>query len=600
MCGISGLITNHPLTTTERVKAKQLNVYLQHRGPDGEGWHEGKTCLLGMRRLSIIDVAGGNQPLYNENKTIVLLFNGEIYNYVELRQELMNKGHVFRTKSDGETICHLYEEKGITCINALRGMFAITLFDITANTIYLIRDRLGEKPIYYTKDNSVLIYASEFKALKSITASSNWSINPAAIDLFLHYQYIPEPTTMVNEVHKIPAAHYLKIDLNTLETSLQRYWDLNAAAPITSSNPAELVKQELLTIGNIIGRSDVPIGIALSGGVDSSAVAALVKYHNSNKDITHAFTVGYTGRPATDERQHAKKFAKQLGIKLHEIEIATPQFVQDFPRLIAAMDDPISDIAAYSIDQIMQTAHDQGIKVMLNGVGGDEFFWGYQWIADGVAKTLAQIKTGQQHELISYQAHPDFKYAQQRIPGILKSAIKAKIPKHTSDHFFSLSNTNNIPIQAISALCTTWLYPDIIALGDRLSMAHSIELRSPFLDHKLVELVLGLNKTQPDLWQQPSKQLLKKAMATLIPTEILSRPKQGFTPPSAEWYIAVVKRYSKLLLNGYLIKHDIISWLGYFKLITPHNQQQIVFLYKCIVLEIWCRINLAHQSINSI
>lgn len=595
MCGISGLVSRGALDQNDRAVAEQMNNCLSHRGPDGAGWYEANQVHLGMRRLSIIDVAGANQPLYNEDESIIVLFNGEIYNFVELRKELEERNHTFRTHGDGETVCHLYEEAGIDGLLKLRGMYAISLYDKKQNVLYLVRDRMSEKPIYYTTKNDRFYYSSEFKSVTKALGEDQLTLRPEAVDLFLHYQFIPEPMTMVKEVMKVPAGHYAKIALNTLQVEIKPYWQMLDSKPVTAT-PAEaanLVREELLYISDIIGRSDVPVGIALSGGLDSSTVAALVKHHNSNKDVTNAFTIGYAGRPNYDEREKAQKLSDELGITLHQIELTTKDFVADFPKLVAAMDDPIADIAAYSISRVMQAASEQGIRVMLNGIGADEIFWGYQWIADAVKKTQNQDAATQ---LAFYDTNPDYNLVEKKRKWLYPKKFAAQLPADNSSRYAKLVDPKNIPVSMMDVLASTWLFSNAVALSDRMSMRHSVELRSPFLDYKLVELAVGLNKVDQTLYSQPTKQLLKDAVKDFLPEEVLNRPKQGFRPPVEQWFAAVIWKYGRKLYGGSLMRHGVIDRKRLVYLFAATSAQQVFLQYKYVLLELWCRIYLDGQS----
>lgn len=600
MCGISGIVSTVPLTQGQRNTARSMNQCLDHRGPDGDGWYQSEHTQMGMRRLSIIDLAGANQPLYNEDKTIIVLFNGEIYNYVELRASLINKGHTFTTDGDGETINHLYEDEGIDGLLQLRGMYAISLFDTTKNIVYLIRDRMSEKPIYYMQKDDVVFYASEFKAIRKAVDESDLTLNPEAIDTFLHYQFVPEPMTMVKEIKKVPAAHYAKINLNTLNLEIVKYWDMLDSPAITTDHPAQLVCDEMVYISDIIGRSDVPVGIALSGGLDSSAVAALVKHHNSNKDITNAFTIGYEGQPIYDERKKAQLLADELGITLHQIELSAAEYVRDFKELVYAMDDPIADPAAYSISRVMKAASEKGIKVMLNGIGADEIFWGYQWISDAVTETKRRIASGDAEHIAFYDLNADYVFFDTVSSKLYTKAFVAQLPDDTNTRYAAIQTSNEPHIAMIERLCSTWLFSNAVALSDRLSMQHSIELRSPFLDYKLVELAVGLNKANPDIYTQPTKQILKDAVSKFLPKEVLQRNKQGFRPPMESWFTQVFEKYGGLLKNGYLMQHNVLNSRALWKLKWMRGQPALILRYKLLLLEIWCRTHLSVEKIDDL
>lgn len=370
MCGIAGAIAPEAATREMRSRVRSMNERLAHRGPDGEGdFHDGPVALA-MRRLSIIDLEGGQQPLFSEDRSIVLVANGEIYNYVELRSSLRSQGHQFRTGSDCEVIVHLYEQYGLDCVQHLRGMFAFAIWDSRLRRLVLARDRMGEKPLYLYLHDDVMYFASELKALMAAGVVP-FELEPAAIDLFFHYNYVPEPMTPIHGVRKLPAAHALVIDAKTGEQREWCYWRMEDA-PLVAGDPSEVIRNELEVISELIVRSDVPVGVALSGGLDSSAIAAMTarKYPG----VMQAFTVGYSGNSQYDEREDAKRFAQHLGMPLHEVILHPEALGAFFPELVYWLDDPIGDISAFGYYSVMRAAKAHGVSVMLQGHGGDELF----------------------------------------------------------------------------------------------------------------------------------------------------------------------------------------------------------------------------------
>jgi asparagine synthase (glutamine-hydrolysing) len=588
MCGISGLISQKNLSESDLAAAQRMNDTLFRRGPDGEGFYRDEKVALGMRRLSIIDIEGANQPLFGTSPDIVVLFNGEIYNYLELRKELENEGHRFKTDGDGEVIPHLYEKYGTEFVHRLRGMFAISLLDRRKRRLFLFRDRMGEKPIYYFKDGERFFYSSEMKSLLTVVPTSARRLSPEAVNLYLHYQFVPEPRTLVENIHKVPAGYFLELDLDKLDYELHQYWSLSECPPVECISPELEVRKKLDSIMKIIGRSDVPVGIALSGGLDSSAIAALFAHENRGRDLAHAFTVGYPGAPRNDERKNARELAASLGIPIEEIELKAREFIDYFPSLVADMDDPVADIAAYGIFSVMRAARLGGVKVLLNGVGADEIFWGYPWVARGVDEE--RKSSGRS----LYDANRDFVFASDQVRRLHPQRVQAAM-KNTELHAVStVSEKVNPSVKIMDLLVKGWLFADPVALGDRLSMRNSIELRSPFLDHELVELMVGLNKTYPDLYRQPAKKLLKDAVRGLVPEDVLIRPKQGFTPPAARWRLGVLWKYGRRIWCGYLVRNQIISRSGLVRLFLPTWKWKlpyaplVSYLYKLLVLEIWC------------
>lgn len=653
MCGIIGVFSKSPFNDT------YLNNHLQlltHRGSDDYGVWEDDYIRLGHTRLSILDLSPlGHQPMSYQNKRYWITFNGEIYNYLEIKQELINFGHQFISNSDTEVLLIAYVQWGISCLDKLRGMFAFGIWDKHQKEFFIARDRIGEKPLYYTYDKDKFYFASELKALISLLPNLP-TLDAAAIDLYLHYQYVPEPLTPLNGIYKLQAAHYLLLDCNqsafTNTNVVQTaYWNLSDIPPITGE-PISLIREELDRTIALTLRSDVPIGIALSGGIDSGAIASLAapKY----KDTLQAFSIGYPNRPAYDERDNAKELAQSLNLPFHEVELSTKDFVDFFPSLVAASDDPVADIAAYGHYAVMNAASKHGIKVMLSGIGGDELFWGYSWTQRAVKLTaqklnilnflrssnqssqiILQILQGlfsgiskasdtelynrlaNSHKLpkslraiFSYLLElsfidpayplqaiyqnqiPDFRIYNQLSGEIYTKEFAAKIPLRNAYRPFQLpKNTiKDLPIQICQILFDTWLASNCLALGDRLSMASSVELRLPLLDYKLIELVMGLRQVYPDHALE-SKSWLKSALKDILPNTVLSRKKQGFQPPTDEWINAVIHRYGHWLDNGYLINLGVFDKKHMNQLLetfTSSGKYRFI-IYKILILETWYR-----------
>jgi asparagine synthase (glutamine-hydrolysing) len=380
MCGIIGVVASCAADRGAAIeKALQL---MHHRGPDDRGVWVDDSIMLGHTRLSILDLSPlGHQPMTDRSARFAITFNGEIYNYLELRQELIELGHQFLSKTDTEVLLAAYIEWGNSCLQRLQGMFAFAIWDKVAKTLFLARDRTGEKPLYYYLRDRTFYFGSELRALVSLLPKVP-DLDPAAIDAYLHYQFVPEPRTPLVGIEKLPAAHYLLIKSPELEILPQRYWSLENIAPI-EGDPVTLIRQQLDRTIELTLRSDVPVGVSLSGGIDSGGIASLAapKY----RDTLQAFSVGYPDRPAFDERRKAEKLAKQLGLPFYEVELKTAELVDLFPDLISMSDDPVADIAAYGHYAVSKLAADRNVKVVLGGIGGDELFWGYAWCAESVS-----------------------------------------------------------------------------------------------------------------------------------------------------------------------------------------------------------------------
>ena len=573
---------------------------------------------MGMRRLSIIDLQGGWQPLYNEDKSLALIINGEIYNFIELTDELKGRGHAFSTRSDGEVILHLYEEEGIRCLRHLRGMFAFALVDQARRKVFLVRDRMGEKPLYLHETADAIYFASEIKSLLS-SGRVPFELDAPAVNDYFHYQYVPEPKTPLKAVRKLPRAHYLEIKLGDWKAEETKYWDMEAATPV-EGDPVALVRSELDHLCKLIIRSDVPVGVALSGGLDSSAIAALAA--NKYPGTMHAFSVGYPGRPANDERNDAKTLADMLEMPFHEIELETADLVNNFEKMNFQRDDAIADIAGCGYYSVSKAAREHGVPVLLQGQGGDEMFWGYGWVKDAAEASDRKIgrvseprslrrflersfkavlgkgrkasSLNHRYRPVFHELAPDFRMALTDARNYYTDSFLHALGEASAYDLYTLDQPwKHSDILITRLICDTYLLENGIAQGDRLSMASSVELRLPFVDYKLVELVIGLRKSyqdDPDYRRFP-KPWLRGAMKGILPDFIIQRPKQGFSPPVVEWHNALFKTYGKYLDGGFLVQARVLTEeagatlaSGVFPrgAITPMS-------FKALVLEIWCR-----------
>lgn len=349
MCGISGVIAETDLDPGDIALLERVNARLVHRGPNSDGLYREGPVAIAMRRLAIIDLAGGDQPLFTEDRSKILVCNGEIYNHKELRSGLLKAGHRLGSHSDVETILHLYEERGRRAVEALDGMYAFALWDRTRKALLLGRDRLGEKPLYLWRDRrgdgaARLWFASELRALLEVIPPSERRLSKLAFSQFMTFQYLVEPVTPLEGVTQLPPAHVLEVTPQSLDARPQPYWSLFRLPANVEKDPVGLVRAALDTACQRMGSADVPVGVALSGGIDSSLVAALTARHYPGQ--IQAFSVGYPGRPATDERGIAERFARRIGIPFTSVELDTGNIAADFPALVTAMDTPVGDIAA--------------------------------------------------------------------------------------------------------------------------------------------------------------------------------------------------------------------------------------------------------------
>jgi asparagine synthase (glutamine-hydrolysing) len=634
MCGIAGIITRNDILACQLEQVACMSRTLVHRGPDGAGEYRDAHLAMGMRRLSIIDLSTARQPLFEEDRSLALIANGEIYNYVELREQLRARGHVFSTDGDCETILHLYEDHGVDCVHHLRGMFAFALWDMRRGTLLLARDRMGEKPLYVYEQDGLLAFASELKTLlRSGVAPPR--LESRATEHFFYYHYVPEPLTPVQGVRKLDAGCTLQVTVDPWRVEERAYWRMDDSPPL-DGDPARLIRQQLETIGEIVIRSDVPVGVALSGGLDSSTIAVIAA--RNYPGTMHAFSVGYAGRPQNDERLQAQDLAKTLGMPFHEVEISSGQVVDSFLEVVRWQDDPIADMSGVGYLAIARAAHHAGVPVLLQGQGGDELFWGYSWVAQAVRHTLRKSRidpargprfrdylelswpklfprrapidwvtslAGMRTSLAAY--HRDRLSPRERmvffdLTDQFRLAAEQARTIHPPEFLASLRGndpydlfTHSLPWPHVSVaitrlICDTYLRENGIAQGDRLSMATSVELRLPLVDYRLVETVIGLRKAHSDHHLSP-KNWLREAVSDLLPEEILKRPKRGFQTPVRDWYRPLFARHGHLLRNGRLVELGVLrpeAAEGFARGSYP-LQESVPRAFNALVLEAWCR-----------
>jgi asparagine synthase (glutamine-hydrolysing) len=635
MCGISGIISRRGITPDDLQRVAAMSSALVHRGPDDSGTYSAPHVALASRRLSIIDLGGGRQPLYTEDRSLALVANGEIYNHAELRRRLEARGRRFKTGSDCEAILHAYAEYGTDCVGHLRGMFAFALWDEARRRLVLARDPLGEKPLYLYERDGRLVFASELKALLR-SGEVPFELDPEAVDLYFHYQYVPEPRTAVRGVRKLDAAHLLVIEVEPWRVEESCYWRMEDAPALEGDAPV-LIREQLEAVGELMTRADVPVGVALSGGLDSSAVAALAARHRPGS--LHAFSVGYPGRPeGLDERDDARAFALHLGLPFHEVEVETEEVVEFFPELNYWRDDPVADYSGHAYYAVMRKARERGVPVMLQGQGGDELFWGYpqlrqaahesfekatlhgggfiaplRYLSPSVpaslsraglsawARDLGGARSGwrrmQRHRatpagrLVFYDLSPDFRAAAEEVGPLYAEPFVEQLNAGAASSLFTLTLPwPSVDVALTRMVSDTYLRANGVAQGDRLAMASSVELRLPLLDRRLVETVVGLRKTNSDV-RLPPKEWLRRAVEPMLPDWVLRRPKRGFAPPVAEWHAALFAEHGKSLRGGHLVQSGVL---------TPESADLLArgpfpagltspLSFKALVLEQWCR-----------
>ncbi|NNL87160.1 MAG: asparagine synthase (glutamine-hydrolyzing) [Myxococcales bacterium] len=574
MCGIAGLLDPRLAASEIQQTLARMTASLVHRGPDDHGAFHGDGVGIGMRRLSIMDVAGGHQPLSNEDGSVHLICNGEIYNHEELRQQLTSRGHRFRTRSDSEVIVHLYEEKGADFPSELRGMFAIAIWDTRRQRLVLARDRLGKKPLFFALSHDRLLFGSEIKALLSADPTLAESDSEALVS-YLRFGFVPEPRTMFRRVKKLSAANILVHEAG--ETSIRRYWNLDFAPDASPSIDGQQWRSELeaLLEESVAIRlmSEVPLGVFLSGGLDSSAIVAFAR--RSGLDPLKTFTIGFD-RPEWDESHDAEIVAKHFGTEHHVLRLTEGEIKQSLPetlfQLVRHFDEPFADQSSLPTYMISKLAREY-VTVILSGDGGDELFAGYNtyqgikfseyyrqlphwlgarlmpWAAERAAAFLPQRHQDAARRVrrVLRESYGSFKqsyYDKSSVFGddvlrrVLRPELHALIgpgtthfPSHIEPIFEEPWPTLN---QQSCVDLRLHLLEGMLVKVDRMSMAHSLEVRSPFLDHRLVELAARMPPAMKlRVWEK--KAVLRDVLRPMLPTRTLRKPKQGFRVPLREW-----------------------------------------------------------------
>ena len=580
MCGICGVI-NFDGTPVPDQLLRKMNKALILRGPDEEGLYVDRNFGMAMRRLSIIDLDTGHQPISNEDQTIHVVLNGEIYNYLELRQALENVGHQFSTRSDTEVLVHLYEEYGTDAVKHLNGMFAFALWDSKRKRLWVVRDRLGIKPLVYFTSPKGFVFASTLEAL-ACHSDFKKEIDYDSLLLYFMLAYVPTPRTIWKQAHKLPPGHWLLVEDNQIKT--EQYWSLEPQ--VDSGITQEDFVAEIREIFNhsiqFHSRSDVPVGTFLSGGVDSSAVTS-VFCQRSEKDV-HTFTMNFEGKDFNEAR-YAQLVAEQHKTEHHLRTLNLGQALENLEELLPLMDEPMADSAIIPSYILSKQARDQNIKVILCGAGGDELFGGYhrhyQSLRDKLAGQLTAIPLRFWNTL-SRIVHPKIghygglTWDKGTAFGLGTSGVHLgffenllsnskdymKGMELTKSQFSSLSNLENNYGFGYGRMLTdvqNYLVDNVLAVTDRTSMAASVEARVPFLDHRLVELAFSVPEhVNIGCSFKDTKISLKAAIKAEIPAKILSRPKTGFNGPVYDW---IRKKHSKFEERLFNLKHPAVQSL---------------------------------------
>lgn len=622
MCGICGKIRLYGHEPIDGQLIKKMADTLKHRGPDAEGIYTNGPIGLGHRRLSVIDLSdAARQPMSNEDKSIWIVCNGEIYNFQSLRSSLEKKGHIFSSHSDIEVIIHLYEEVGIDCVKSLRGMFAFCLWDEKRKRVLLARDRIGKKPLVYTVNNGNLIFASEIKALLADPSVAR-QVNRDALDDYLTYQYVPAPETMFAAIKKLPPAHILVCENSQIK--IERYWDISYKDKISLKE--EDICQHLLGLLKEATKirliSDVPLGVFLSGGIDSSAIVAIMS--EVSHDPIKTFSIGFE-EESFNELQYARRISKIFNTEHHEY-IVKPDALNVLPKLIWHFNEPFADsscIATYHLSRMTR----EKVTVALSGDGGDESFAGYErYVANKIARIYALIPLGLRkvfdvlisQRLSESTRKKDFIKRLKRFTkvhnesrerryaswmSIFDNSLKEKL--YSSEFMNILAGkdswgyileaygqaaADNFIDASLSVDLRTYLPGDLLVKADITTMANSLEARSPFLDQEVMEFAASI-PAELKLKGWMTKYILKRALRDILPREILSRKKSGFGVPIGSWFKNELKTYAyDVLLDERSIKR------GYFKkeeikvILDEHAEGKVdhgARIWSLLNLELW-------------
>jgi len=612
MCGISGICAFTGAGVDE-AELRRMTELLRHRGPDDEGFYlsPDRHAALGHRRLSVIDLATGRQPIFNRTGSAAVVFNGEIYNFHPLRERLQRKGYPFRTQTDTEVIIHLYDELGAECVRELHGMFAFAIWDEPKRTLLLARDRIGKKPLYYARLGSGLYFSSEIQALYGLPDLTR-ELDDIALDLFLTYGYIPSPHTIYRQIRKLPPAHVLTF--TERELSIVRYWrpDFQHRWP----HDYEAAKQELARLLEEAVRlrlvSDVPLGAFLSGGVDSSTVVALMSRLSSRPVKT--FSIGFP-HGGYNELPHARTVAKRYGTEHFEFVIE-PKAMEVIPAIVRHYGEPFGDSSALPTWYLSEMTR-QHVTVALNGDGGDELFGGYPWyrrlgllragnalvgsaLPRAIRTAVGEILPRRLGRVLDLLAAPESERFWM-LRGFLTSGerrqlyhdeLLRRVDDEASAELARWYDESipNASDRAFAIDLQVYLPDDLLVKVDRASMAYALECRSPLLDHRLVEFACSL----PPEWKvegRATKRIFKETFGGLFPPGFFNRPKQGFAMPIGEWLRGELRGYwTETVLRGPLMTRRLLNPGAVVALMDEHasgTRNREAILWNCLMLSVW-------------
>ena len=618
MCGIAGIVDTRSGSRVDEATVHRMCERIVHRGPDEEGIFVKAGTGLGMRRLSIIDVAGGQQPVFNEDRSIWIVFNGEVYNFPDLRPELEAKGHRFRTHSDTEVIVHLYEEMGVECVQKLRGMFAFAIYDQRQKKLFIARDRLGKKPLHYALHGGRFLFASEIKSILEV-APDLADVNIPALWQYMCLGYVPDPATAFQHIHKLPPGHLLELQGGKVRT--RKYWDLpkySTIQPKSEDECLEEMERRLEESVKIRLISEVPLGAMLSGGTDSSVVVALMARLTSSPVKT--FSIGFE-QADFNEADYARMVAQRFGTDHHEL-ILKPNVIETVEDLTQSLEEPFGDSSMLPTFYISRLAR-QYVTVALSGDGGDELFAGYDRYrillkdrAHSLPAWAGKAYRGAIHPLLPYQTpgrnlaySVSLPWDQRYIEGVTIQSFIREMKLLTPD-FRARAFTNGDPMRILRSYLDeapaddmlsrvlyldtkTYLAGDILTKVDRMSMLTSLEARVPILDHEFVGWVSSLRPEWKMRGDQQKYIFRKLAERVGVPKEVLYRKKQGFALPLVHWMRNELKpMILDVLLDRRTLERGYFSEKGLRRLLDEHFQQRrdhSARIWRFLMFELWHR-----------
>lgn len=618
MCGIAGIIANDCGAQLHVAEIRKMCSQIVYRGPDDEGFYVNGPVGLGMRRLSIIDVSGGQQPIHNEDRSVWVVFNGEIYNFIELRRELQAQGHIFYTQSDTEVIVHAYEAYGSDCVQRLRGMFAFALYDFRNRKLLLARDRLGKKPLHYAVRNGILYFASEIKSLLAVVPEFAM-VDRQSIAQFFYFGYIPDPNTIFSAVRKLPPGYWLEFSDTTIR--LEQYWDLPQFSSVVLPE-FECLQQLENTFAEAVRirlMSEVPLGALLSGGVDSSTVVAMMAKVSTKPVKT--FSIRF---PQADfnEASHARSVASRFETEHHELEVNADLW-STLERLTSIIDEPFADSSVIPTYHVARMARDH-VTVVLSGDGGDELFAGYDnyvinyrrryldfvpnWVGPMYHKFVyPRIPIKLRNRKLVYTfvlgSRERFVEGKSSLPvydpdlTVLSpefvSAIAAEDPAATIRRYYDNAPASDLVSRMQYVDAKTYLTADVLTKVDRMSMACSLEVRCPLLDHVFVELAARIPISMK-LRNGTRKYLLRRLAEKLgVPRETLYRRKQGFALPLKHWMrVEMKKEMTAVLLEPRTLQRGYFRKGAVERMLSEHHRGErdhAPALWQLLMFEFWHR-----------